>query len=201
MACMPDTAGSIPPCGVFHRAIQGNNAGQGGVSTRIRPGRRRTSSAPPASPGGKARRSKSNSLFFKRAAAVWRPLSACRKTSVWRKSVSFRRGSTRGRDPPRVESNACKKPAAAGVCAAKRQLFGLRSRQKSEALFRLSKKAFGLFRQSESGRRLAAALSRRCGGAAPRFENGFTFPKLLQRDPGIRRKLLWILSFARQRQT
>ena len=73
--------------------------------------------------------------------------SACRKTSVWRKSVPFRRGSTRGRESPRVESNACKRAAAAARCAALRQLFGLRSRQKSEALFRLPEKSVGLFRQ------------------------------------------------------
>jgi len=49
------------------------------------------------------------------------------------------------RFPLRVESNACKKPAPAGVCAAQRQLFGPLRGQKSEALFRLSKKSCGLF--------------------------------------------------------
>ena len=35
---------------------------------------------------------------------------------------------------PRVESNACKKPASAGVCAAQRQYFKLRGNLKYEAL-------------------------------------------------------------------
>ena len=42
------------------------------------------------------------------------------KTRIWRKSVSFCGGSTRGREPPRVGSNACKRAAAAARCAAKR---------------------------------------------------------------------------------
>ncbi len=47
----------------------------------------------------------------------------------------------RGREHLRVWIECLQKPALAGVCAAQRQLFGLRSRQKSEVLERLS----GLF--------------------------------------------------------
>ena len=61
------------------------------------------------------------------------------------KKILCSRGSTRGREPLRVGSNACKKPASAGVCAAQRQLFGLRSRQKSEALGRRRKSLCRLF--------------------------------------------------------
>lgn len=47
-----------------------------------------------------------------------------------------------------MESNVCKKPALAGVCAAQRQIFGPHSGPKIETLVRLSKKSSiaGLFR-------------------------------------------------------
>ena len=44
-----------------------------------------------------------------------------------------------------MESNVCKKPALAGVCAAQRQIFGPHSGPKIETLVRLSEKSMDFF--------------------------------------------------------
>ncbi|MDY3984727.1 hypothetical protein, partial [Dysosmobacter sp.] len=50
------------------------------------------------------------------------------------KREALKRMSRYRREPLRVDSNACKKPAPAGVCAAPRQIFGQQSGQKIEVL-------------------------------------------------------------------
>ena len=56
------------------------------------------------------------------------------KRQLIEEKAGKRKGSTRGRESPRVGSNACKRAVITALCAAKRQIFGLLRSLKSEAL-------------------------------------------------------------------
>ena len=68
-----------------------------------------------------------------------------------------------------MESNVCKKPALAGVCAAQRQIFGPLRGPKIETLGRLSEKSMDFFDSlRETGREARSPFLHflRCGVSA-----------------------------------
>ena len=64
-----------------------------------------------------------------------------------------------------MESNVCKKPALAGVCAAQRQIFGPLRGPKIETLGRLSEKSMDFF-DSLRGRPRASSFFLSVSGSA-----------------------------------